>query len=41
MFDSALDPSVRNDWADHVVSLLRPEGELVTLIFPIVEKVQV
>ncbi|CAN0271480.1 unnamed protein product [Pylaiella littoralis] len=37
-FLCALDPSARNDWADHMVALLRPEGELVTLIFPIVEK---
>lgn len=36
---SALDPSVRDAWADHMVSLLAPDGELVTLIFPIVEKV--
>lgn len=37
---SALDPTVREAWADHMVSLLKPEGELVTLIFPIVEKVR-
>ena len=36
---SALDPSIRDTWADHMVSLLSPGGELVTLIFPIVEKV--
>lgn len=36
---SALDPSVRNDWADQMVSLLSPGGELVTVIYPIVEKV--
>lgn len=37
-FLCALDPSIRSDWADHMVSLLSPGGELVTLIFPIVEK---
>ncbi|CAN0131527.1 unnamed protein product, partial [Hapterophycus canaliculatus] len=37
-FLCALDPSAREDWADHTVSLLHPDGELVTLIFPIVEK---
>lgn len=35
---SALDPSLREEWAEHMVSLLTPGGELVTLIFPIVEK---
>lgn len=39
-FISALDPAAREDWANHMVSLLSPEGELVTLIFPIVEKVR-
>lgn len=39
-FGSALDPTAREDWADHMVSLLSAEGELVTLIFPIVEKVR-
>lgn len=39
-FGSALDPSAREDWADHMASLLNAEGELVTLIFPIVEKVR-
>lgn len=39
-FCSALDPKARDDWADHMVALLHPAGELVTLIFPIVEKVQ-
>ncbi|CAN0231737.1 unnamed protein product [Ectocarpus sp. 4 AP-2014] len=37
-FLCALDPAARDDWADHMVSLLSPEGELVTIIFPIVEK---
>lgn len=39
-FGSALDPAARENWATHMVSLLSPEGELVTLIFPIVEKVR-
>ncbi|CAN0132032.1 unnamed protein product, partial [Discosporangium mesarthrocarpum] len=37
-FLCALNPAVREDWADRIVSLLAPEGELVTLIFPIMEK---
>jgi len=37
-FLCALDPSVRGDWAKKVDSLLAPEGELVTLIFPAVDE---
>ncbi|MBX3270711.1 MAG: methyltransferase domain-containing protein [Sandaracinaceae bacterium] len=37
-FLCALDPSVRGTWAKKVDSLLAPEGELVTLIFPAVER---
>eukprot|EP00904_Undaria_pinnatifida_P005885 jgi/Undpi1/2426/HiC_scaffold_13.g05807.m1 len=40
-FLCALDPSIRNDWADHMVSLLSPGGELVILIYPIVEEIAV
>ncbi|HJL17393.1 MAG TPA: methyltransferase domain-containing protein [Sandaracinaceae bacterium LLY-WYZ-13_1] len=37
-FLCAIDPSVRADWARKVESLLAPEGELVTLIFPAVDE---
>lgn len=37
-FLCALDPSIREAWADKMAELLRPStGELLTLIFPIVE----
>ena len=37
-FLCALDPSIRNDWARKMGSLLTPGGILMTLIFPIVEE---
>ena len=37
-FLCAIDPSVRGAWAKKVDSLLAPEGELVTLIFPAGER---
>lgn len=37
-FLCALHPDARQHWADQMVKLLAPEGELVTMIFPIVEK---
>jgi hypothetical protein len=34
-FLCALDPGQRERWAGHVAELLAPEGELITLIFPV------
>lgn len=34
-FLCALDPSIREDWARQMSALIRPGGELLTLIFPI------
>jgi len=34
-FLCALDPSVREDWAEHMARLVKPGGLLMTLIFPI------
>ncbi|MCB9592480.1 MAG: methyltransferase domain-containing protein [Sandaracinaceae bacterium] len=36
-FLCALDPSVRPQWAKKMDALLRPDGELVTLVFPVVD----
>jgi len=37
-FLCALDPSIREDWANKMAALLRPgTGELLTLIYPIME----
>lgn len=38
-FLCALDPSIRNDWANKMSEIVKPGGILLTLIFPIVEKV--
>ncbi len=38
-FLCALDPSVRVDWAAQMASIIKPGGELFTLIFPITTKV--
>lgn len=37
-FLCAIDPEMRSKWAERVDELLAPDGELVTLIFPIVDK---
>ena len=37
-FLCALNPSIREDWAKKMASLLREGGELLTVIFPIREK---
>lgn len=34
-FLCALDPSVRTDWAEQMAKLTKPNGELLTLIYPI------
>eukprot|EP01036_Dinobryon_divergens_P046236 gene46236-61830_t len=34
-FLCALDPSIRHEWASKMADLVRPGGELLTLIFPI------
>lgn len=39
-FLCALEPAVRGEWADKMKSLLAPGGELLTLIFPICDKVR-
>lgn len=36
-FLCALDPSLRKDWASKMTELIRPGGELLTLVFPIIE----
>ena len=36
-FLCALDPSIRVAWAEKMAALLKPDGELLTLIFPIRE----
>ena len=36
-FLCALDPEQRVEWAKKVRALLRPDGELITLIFPVVD----
>ena len=36
-FLCALDPSIRTAWAEKMARLLKPDGELLTLIFPIRE----
>ena len=36
-FFCALDPSVRQEWAEKMYSLIKPGGELLTLIFPMVK----
>ena len=36
-FLCAIDPSRRDEWAAQMERLVKPEGELVTLIFPVVE----
>jgi hypothetical protein len=37
-FLCAMDPSLRQQWAEKMAALLAPGGELVTLIFPICDK---
>ncbi|WP_168210883.1 methyltransferase domain-containing protein [Persicimonas caeni] len=37
-FLCAIEPEMRQRWAERVDELLKPDGELVTLIFPIVDK---
>lgn len=37
-FLCALNPSVRLDWAKKMKGVIKPGGELLTLIFPIIEK---
>jgi hypothetical protein len=37
-FLCALNPSIRNDWAKKMREVIKPGGELLTLIFPIIEK---
>ena len=34
-FLCALDPSIRKDWAAQMSNIIKPNGELLTLIFPI------
>ena len=36
-FLCALNPSIRSDWANKMSELIKPGGELLTLIFPIRE----
>lgn len=38
-FLCALDPSLRYSWAQKMQEIIKPGGEVLTLIFPIVEKV--
>jgi methyl halide transferase len=38
-FLCALDPSVRSDWARQMGALVKPGGVLLTLVFPICEKI--
>lgn len=37
-FLCALDPSIRVDWAKQMSEIIKPNGLLVTLIYPILEK---
>lgn len=38
-FFCALDPSIRSNWAKQMANVIKPGGLLMTVIFPIIEKV--